>query len=42
MESREEMDKAVKALDSKEIAGRRLRVRSAKDRVSQTSESAPR
>jgi RNA recognition motif-containing protein len=31
-ENKEEIERAVKALDSKEIAGRRLRVRSAKDK----------
>ena len=31
-ENKEEIEKAVKAMDSKEISGRRLRVRSAKDK----------
>ena len=41
-ESKEEIEKAMRALDSKEIAGRRLRVRSAKNRdgkMTSTTES---
>ena len=36
-ENKEEIEKAVKAMDSKEIAGRRLRVRSAKDKDKKTT-----